>query len=808
MFTNYLKLTLRHLWRNRVFTALNIAGLAIGLSAAWIMYQYVSFEFSYDAPNAQRDQIYRVSSRFMFEEKESGNAGAPTPMAAVAPTIAGVESAVPVFDLWVKSVELGMPGSNSKKIEDVKSVVQTNAQYFQLAGYQWLAGNPSAALTQPDQVVLTRSRAAEYFPGFAPAQLLGQTITYDDTLAIQISGIVEDLGYPSSFIGQEFRPLPKIETEKKYWSGVNSGNQLFLLLEKNADPDAVLAQFNRLSTENVGSDLAKWNMSRWHVMQSLSEIHFGTEYGSHIRTANKKVLFALMGVAGFLLLLACINYINLSTAQIPQRAREIGIRKTMGSSRSAILRHFLVETAVVAIFATAVAGGLTSAFFKGFSDLLPDDVLKFVNYGPTALFLVALITGVSLLSGLYPGWLITRAQPVQVLRGQIDSGGGKRATLRKGLIVFQFAIAQLFISGAIVVGHQLQFMLNNDLGFNRDAVVIVEIPWELMEKPAYKEKHFTLRETIEKLPGIAKVALGQPLFDNSFSSNNHVYHNEKGEAVQRIVYRKYADPDLIPLYELPLLAGRNLLPSDTVREYVLNENAIKAFGFPTPQAAIGQLLQESDGPSYPIVGVVSDFHTSSFADPIEPLVFMTDRSQLSTLNIKLASSNPADWKLVFQNLEKEWKQFYPSAPFEYEFYDDKLKVAYEAEANMARIINLATGVALLISCLGLFGLAAFMAQRRTKEIGIRKVLGTSMANLVSLLSKEFLLLVLLAFGIAIPIVYSLLDKWLALFAYRIEMQWWMFALTGLSAVAIAFFTVSFQSVRAALANPVKSLRSE
>ncbi|NUO00227.1 MAG: ABC transporter permease [Saprospiraceae bacterium] len=808
MFKNYLNLTLRHLWRNRVFTALNIAGLAIGLSAAWIMYQYVSFEFSYDAQNPQRDQIYRVSSRFMFDGKESGNAGAPTPMAAVAPTIAGVEAAVPVFNIWVKSVELGLPGSNSKKIEDVENVVQTNAQYFQLAGYQWLAGSPSAALTRPDQVVLTRSRAAEYFPGFAPEQLIGQTITYDDTLAIQISGIVEDLGYPSSFIGQEFRALPKIETEKKFWSGVNSSNQLFLQLEKNADPDAVLAQFNRLSSENAGSDLAKWNMSRWHVMQSLSEIHFGTEYGSHIRTANKKVLFALMGVAGFLLLLACINYINLSTAQIPQRAREIGIRKTMGSSRSAILKHFLGETAVVAIVATTVAAGLTSAFFTGFGDLLPDDVLKFVNYGPTALFLVVLITVVSLLSGLYPGWLITKAQPVQVLRGQIDSGGGRRATLRKGLIVFQFAIAQLFIAGAIVVGQQLQFMLNNDLGFNRDAVVLLDIPWELMEKPAYKEKHFTLRETIEKLPGVAKVSLGQPLFDNSFSSNNHIYHNEKGEAIQRNVYRKYADPELIPLYELPLLAGRNLLPSDTVREYVLNENAVKAFGFPTPQAAIGQLLQEGEGPSYPIVGVVSDFHAASFSAPIEPLAFMTDRSQLSTLNIKLASNNPADWQVVFHDLEKEWKQFYPSEPFEYEFYDDKLKLAYEEEANMARIINLATGVALLISCLGLFGLAAFMAQRRTKEIGIRKVLGASMANLVGLLSKEFLLLVLLAFGIAIPVVYSLLEKWLALFVYRIEIQWWMFALTGSLAIAVAFLTVSFQSVKAALANPVKSLRSE
>jgi len=808
MFTNYLKLTLRHLWRNRAFTFLNVAGLAIGLSAAWIMYQYVSFEFSYDAQNPQRDRIFRVASRFMHDGQASGNAGVSKCLPPAVTTIAGVELAVPIFDIWVKSVQPGLPGENGKRLQDVERVVSTNDQFFKMVNYQWLAGNADGALSQPNQVVLTRSRAQQYFPDVAPVQVLGQTLTYDDTLVVRISGVVEDLDYPSSFIGQEFRSMKEEVPDAGYWSSTNSSDQLYLMLAKDADAKAVLKQVNRVSDEKSKALLSKWKMQRWQILQSLSEVHFATEYGSNVRAANKKVLYVMMGVAGFLLLLACINYINLATAQIPQRAREIGIRKTLGSKRGTMLLSFLGETALVAFIATFLAALLTSLFFKGFSDMLPEDVLKFVRYGPTALFLAGLIAVVSLLSGLYPGWLVTRAQPVQVMRGQIDTGGHKRATLRKGLIVFQFSIAQLFIAGAIIVGQQLNFMLHEDLGFDREAVVLVSVPWKFMFDPQYKGKQFTLRDEVQKLPGVKDVALGQPLFDNSFSSNTHVYHNEKGEAVRRNVYRKYVDSDLIGLYELPLLAGRSLAQSDTVRELVLNETAIKSFGFTSPQAAVGQMIQENDGMSYPVVGVVGDFHTASFFEPIEPLAFMMESDQLGTLNIRLASRNPADWQAVFKDLEKTWRQFYPSEAFEYEFYDDKLKYAYESETNMARIINLSTGVALLISCLGLFGLAAFMAQRRTKEIGIRKVLGASIGSLIHLLSKEFLLLVVLAFVIATPIVYFLLSKWLEGFVYRIDLQWWMFAITGLVAIAIAFLTVSFQSIKAALANPVKSLRSE
>jgi putative ABC transport system permease protein len=802
MLRNYFILTLRHLWRNRSFTILNAVGLAIGISAAWIMYQYVSYEFSYDAPQPDRERVYRVVSRFTMDGEEGGNAGIPIPLAREVASVAGVELVASVFDTWVSNVQAG--GSGGPVFEDVEQVVIVNENYFRLVPYQWLAGSPP----QPGQTALAQSRAEKYFPGLGPEAILGQTLIYNDTLLLHVSGVVADLPYPSSFIGREFRAAAAHNFDENRWGSVNSGDQLYLRLAEGADAGAVLAQINRISDEKSGEAMKKWNMSRKHELQPLAEVHFVMDYVSRSRVANKKVLYALMGVAVFLLLLACINYVNLATAQIPQRAREIGIRKTLGSSRSTLLLHFLGETAIVVLVAIGLAGLLTTAFFQYYRDVLPEDVLKYVHYGPTILFLAVLTVVVSLLSGAYPAWLVGQAQPVRVLRGQADSGGSRRASLRKGLIVFQFAVAQVFIIGAVIMGRQLHFAMHKDLGFNRDAVVLVETPWKLRGQAAYKDKQFVLCEALRQLPGVEQAALGDPLFSRSYSSNSYSSLDASGEEIRRNVYQKYVDTELIPLYELPLLAGRNLLPSDTAREYVINEAAVRAFGFASPQAALGQFLSETEAKALPIVGVVGDFHTASFFQEIDPLLFASERSYLSILNIRLASRDPADWSKTLAAIEAKWKEIYPSAPFEYEFYDDELRYAYEEELQTARIINLATGVALLISCLGLFGLATFMANRRTKEIGIRKVLGASAVGITGLLAKDFLKLVLIAIVIASPIAYYFMQKWLDDFAYRIELQWWMFALSGAAALMIAFLTVSFQSVRAALANPVESLRSE
>ncbi|GAB4046665.1 ABC transporter permease [Spirosoma litoris] len=816
MILNYVKIARRQLWRNRLFTALNVIGLSIGLSACWIIYRIVSFDFSFDTQNPNRDRIVRIVSQFVFDGQESGNPGTPIPMAdAVRREVSGVERSIPIYEKWMKHVQIPQPTGKPVLFDDVKNVVATDTNYFRMVPYQWLAGNPAQALARPNQVVLTQSRAAQYFPGLLPQQLMNRTITYWDTVNVQVAGVVADLPYASDFSGKEFMSLSTLKTSvnPEEWGNTNSDVQLFLMLADKADQKQVESQINLISTKNSGEILKKWgNMKRWHTLQPLADLHFGVELHERDRRANKQVLYGLIGLASFILILAIINYINLASAQVPQRAREIGIRKTLGSRRWPLIFQFLGETAAITLLAFGLSYGLSRFFFSEFGDLVPEDMDQYVNWPMLVLFLIGLLILVTLLAGLYPGRLITRFQPVAVLRGQTGytlNEGQNRLSLRKSLIVFQFFIAQLFIVGALIVGQQLQYSLQADMGFVRDAVLTANVPWNNKEENRVSRLE-ALKQELKKLPGVSAVSLGNQPASNSYSSNTHQYTGKKGK-VELNLYRKYVDTDYIPLYQLPLIAGRNLQPSDTIREYVLNETATKAFGFNRPQDAIGAFLKENGGDAgrlVPIVGVVRDFHTRSFKEKIQPTALMMERGNLNTFNIKLASGQPTDWQNTIASLNSTWKRFYPDVPLDYKFYDQTLEDFYKQERQLSRVVNLATGIAILISCLGLFGLATLMAFQRTKEIGIRKVLGASIARVVTLLSKDFLKPVLLAIVLASPLAWYVMNKWLQEFAYKIDIAWWTFAMAGLLALGIALLTVSFQSIKAALVNPAKSLRSE
>jgi putative ABC transport system permease protein len=570
-----------------------------------------------------------------------------------------------------------------------------------------------------------------------------------------------------------------------------------------------LKQINAISIQNGAENMKKYHFKRWHKFLPLADLHFSTEYGENMRKANRNVLYGLIGIAVFLLLLACINYINLTTAQVPQRAKEIGIRKTLGSSRWHLIRQFLGETLVITALAVLLSYGLSQWTLLAFQELIPEGMAEHTDYWKIAAFLLVLLIGVTVFSGLYPGWLVTRVQAVSMMRGQVTTQVGKGGlTMRKGLIVFQFVVAQLFIVGTMLVGRQLHYLLNKDLGFNREAVLLVDIPWKFRDSPVYKNRQFTMQQELVKQPGIASVALGNPPMNNSFSSNSFQYKPRKGAVIEKSMNMKFVDTTLLALYKIPLLAGRNLSASDTTREYVLNETALHEFGFQLPQEAIGKYIQKLDGSPIPIVGVVKDFHIGSFYQKIEPVLLMSEKGSLNTFNIKLNSSNPEQWQAAIKQIEKVWKEFYPTEPFESKFYDSTLEDIYASERNMSRIINLATAVAVVISCLGLFGLSTLIAYQRIKEVGVRKVLGATVVSIIGLLTRDFLKLVLVAILIASPIAYYFTDKWLQDFAYKVDIEWWVFAAGAVLAVAIAFVTVSFQSIKAALTNPVKSLRSE
>lgn len=805
MIHHQLKATIRYLWRNRLFTGLNILGLAIGISASWIIFRMVNFEFSYDRLQPDRERIFQV----VYQSKTDDGRGGPMPFVpkAVLPTllhdISGIAHVAPLYYRDFSRAKT----INGPAKEGIAEQVATLPGYFETIGYKWLAGKSEDALSKPNQVVLTASRAAQYFPKKAPSEIIGQTIIYNDTLVTTVSGIVADLDYLNSFPPQEFFNLTSEELNNTDWTSLSSNELLFIKLKKDAVPETILSQLNGLNTKINQEIFKQHRFTSSFNFLPLIDKHFAVHFGAHTRTASKTVLYGLIAIAGFLLALACINYINLTTAHLPQRSKEIGIRKTLGGNPASIIRSYLLETFVISLFAVLLSLIFTFFAIRAFSDFIPAGMNDFNNYPAMLLFSLSIITVITLIAGLYPSWLATKVQTVQVLKGDAKQTiNGYPLNLRKALIVFQFVIAQIFVICAIIIGQQLKYTLDKDLGFKHEAILTVEIPHKLQQDSLFQDSQFVLKQRLTQHPEIAAVSLGDlPMIDR-MTAWLMDYRGKNG-TIQKQVMFKNIDNNYLDLYQIPLLAGRNIQLTDTVRELLINETALKAFGFSHAEDAIGQPLYQGNTPRT-IVGVIKDFHQFNLKSTIDLLGFTAQKPGLTTFNIKLSSPKVSSWKKAIALIEQEWKGVYPAASFSYQFYDDKIQSLYQQEHRTSRLVNIATAITLLISCLGLYGLAAFTAFQRTKEIGIRKVLGATVGGIASLLSKDFIKLVLVALLIATPIAWWAMNKWLENFAFKITVQWWMFALAGLGAVTIALLTVSYQAIKAAVANPVDSLRSE
>ncbi len=823
MIRNYFTTTFRHLWRHRLFTSLNIIGLAISISACWIIYRIVAYEYSYEHGLPDKNKIYRLVSGFVFDDKESYNGGVSKPMyQGIREQLTDFDYVVPVFGQWVVSVEVNNLSGKPLIIEDNSfKIVSTDTAYFSMLPYHWLAGNQATALRAPESVVLTESRAKRYFPGERPKDIINKTITYysyADTVQRTVTGIVTaDFSEPTEFTAQEFFPLPAKAYKMNEWTNTNGTDKLYLQLKKDANPLTVVTRIDTLASQKVRIFDNKEGDSfklkeRWFELMPLSESHFSTYINewsgdSTVRKANKKVLYSLMGIALFLLLLACVNYINMGVASVPRRAKEIGVRKTLGSNKAQLISQFLFETVLITILAGVFSILLSRLGLWILKDIIPPGVTLISNTWEVAGFIIVLATSVAVLGGLYPAWLITKVQAINVFKNtSLRTKNSSGFSLQKVLIVFQFVIALIFISSAIIVGKQLHYLLKTDMGFNKDAVVLVNIPWKYSSNKKYENKQFALMPELKAIPGIQNISLGtEPMSDN-YSSSTYEYKPEGKEPISAQVFKKWIDTAYINLYGMKLLAGRNLNASDSSSEIVINETAVKEFGFKSPHEALGKFIgQEVE--KFSIVGVVKDFHTQNFYTGIDPLAFGRIKDNLTTFNIKL-ENDPSQWQKTLKAIEKQWYQFYPPESFSFKFYDETIEQMYQQERQMAKLIELTTFISIFISCLGLFGLAVLTATQRTKEIGIRKVLGASVSDIAQLLSKEYIVLILIAIIISIPVAWMAMDKWLQKFAYRITIEWWMFLLAGLIAIVIALLTVSSQAIKAATANPVKSLRTE
>ena len=816
MLRNYLKIAFRNIWKNKVFSLINILGLSIGLSAAYVIGAMVYFDLTFDKFHPNGERIYRVTTSFKSPDGDFYNAGVTVPLAQalIDLQLEELETVAPFFTTYPLHVETQESGNRFKSPE---SVIYTDPSFFQTFEYNWLAGDKQSALQEPNKVVLSEERAKKYFPNQDFEGVIGKSVVYNDTIPATVSGIVANFKNRTDIVFEEFISLKTAATQdmtnavnEANWNNTNSASQLFIQLSENTIPAEVQKTLTRIAKEHDEPEMVAVGRSNTYNIQALSDIHLNPDYGTFDFNDSRTTMSALKSLlllAAILLLLGCINFINLNTAQAIQRSREIGIRKTLGSSRRQLIFQFLGETFLLTFAAAVLSFFLSKWLLLLFSDFIPEGLTFELFWSPWVLTgIVLLLLLVTFLSGFYPALVLSRYKPVSVLQQQALQSSGK-GTLRKYLTVFQFVIAQIFIIATLLVGKQLDYIMKKDMGFKTEAIAYFRTPWRDISYD--KRKRFV--KEMEELPDISEAVLSgnPPASFSTMSMGVSFIDNEK--EVNSDLQMLYGNPAFFNLYKLKLLAGRLPL-NDSIREYVVNRSYLKVIGIDNPENAVGKTIM-ADNQDLPIVGVMDDFNQHSLRYGVSPMAFTGDSytgkwTQFRTIHFKLISLDTSDWSKTIAQIETIWKGMYPDSDFEYAFMDDTVRKFYEKEQKTAILLQWATGLAIFISCLGLLGLVIHTTERRTKEIGIRKILGASILQLNLLLSKEFLKLVLIAFLIATPIAWYGLNYWLEGFANKTSLSWWVFALSGLGMISIALLIMSIKTMASANTDPVKSLRTE
>jgi putative ABC transport system permease protein len=774
---NALRLAFRRLRHDKGFTLINITGLATGICACIAIYTIASYELSFDNFHPDGERIYRVGARIAEHDGYSYGEDAPPPAAAALKhEIPGIEASARYYPY---------------RSENAPNAILTDGNYFQIFPYHWLAGNPATALNTPFSVVLTESQAHLYFGQGKPQNWMNKTVTYDDSLHVRVSGIVSDRTGNTDFPFTDLISLSTIKPSILHTSfhpdswQVMHGNPwavTFIKLSPHANPDQVAKQLPPFIQRHLDDPaIAFFHLT--FVLQPLADIHFNPDY-SHdgIRKARLPILYALMGVALFILLLAIVNFINLSTAQSLRRAKETDIRRILGGSRTQLMLRFLTGTALIVTLSAILGTALIGPILRLFQNWLPPDFHFRPFDALTLLFILALTTVTTLLAGIYPARLLTTTKPP------------KRYTVRKSLIVFQFTISLFFIIGSIGVSRQLHYMLNADPGFAKDAVLTITD----YDAPAEKIRLFA--RAAQQLPGITAATLqghapgGQAIIEFPIQLDGQ-------KDKETLVAYQEADPNFLSFYHIHLLAGRNFFKNDSTREVMLNDTYRRSLGFPHPSDALGHFVTWN-GRIHPIVAVIPDFHSGSFRDPVNPLLLANEPEYQQSVALRLTNIQS-----TLPRLKTIWHSIFPDKIFRYSWLDESLAILYQNETQLLWLVHTATAITIFVSCMGLLGLILYIVEKRKKEISIRKVLGAGIANIVILLNKEFAQLIAIALIIAAPIAWLALQRWLRGFAFRTSLPWYIFAQAGIVALAIAAATISIRVLKAASANPTENLRS-
>jgi putative ABC transport system permease protein len=812
MVNSNLKILLRGLWRKKSFTLLNILGLSVGISASLLIFLLVRYELSIDSFHAKRDRIYRVLSTETFRNGVVEDDGcSPIPLAD------GLRQDFPqpekIARVWnVGQAQFGIPSTNGGRDKQVLAhdVYFADPDLFDIFDFHWVQGNAETALQEPYTMAISKSLAENWYGRWQEA--VGKTIVWgDDQKPYKITGILEnppsntDISLQVVLSYATFRQRHAREfTDPMNWDNFSTGSQCFFVLRKGQHIESMNAQLPHFVAVHFTPLFEHSDTRDSCFFQPLKEMHFNSNFDRYGKRGWTYAELWSMGLIGiFLLAVACINFINLSTAQSLNRAKEVGVRKVLGSSRGQLLRGFLWETAALVFLALIFGCVMAQMALPQLKQLLERPVsLDLLNSRASLLYLLGTGVLVTILAGSYPGMVLARFDPVAAFKSKINTKTVGGISLRRGLIVLQFAIAQLLIIGTLVIVRQMDFFRNRPMGFDRKAISLVNLP----DSKDRVRMNAWFQSQVAHLPGVISTSLcSDPPSTVDVNAGLFVFENDSHPENFEPV-RRYADTGYFSVFHLGLAAGRYIYPSDTEREAVFNETAVKLLGIRSPEAIIGKTIHFGDPKNrLTIVGVVRDFQSTSLREKIKPLIFQSRPREFWRLAVRL---EPEKIQATMARLQTLFTQTYPDQFFVAPFFDDTVVDFYNAEAIESKLFKTFALLAIFISCLGLYGLVSFMAVQKTKEVGIRKVLGASVTGIIYLFSREFLVLIGLSFLIAAPIGYFLMHSWLSGYYYHMDIGWGVFAIAIILSVVIAMITVGAKAVKAALANPVKSLRTE
>ena len=799
MIRNYFKTAWRNLWKNKLYSGINISGLAVGLAACLLIGVYISHELSYDKFNTNADHIVRVTME--YEKAGTVNAVATTGT-KVGPQF---KRTFPLVEEYVRTFIRQNIIKHDEKIFDEPRILYADAPFFKVFSFHLAEGDPATALNASDKIVITRSMAKKYFGN---EDALGKTLTMGGK-DFRISAICEDVPQNSQIKFDFVTPFLNLGNNVKDETWWTANWITYLLLRDHNSISQLQQQVNDyMKSTAVRKDAGvEGNNYLSYHLEPLTRVHLYSSLPGFEPNGSIRNIYIFSLIALLILIIACANYTNLATAQSAGRTAEIGMRKVMGASKKQVFIQFISESLIITLFAGALAIIISITLTPYFNNITGTQFSASAFLKPlpiAALIIFSILT--SFFAGFYPALLLSGTEVIGVLKKGFSFTGGKNL-LRKTLIIAQFSISAILIIFTIIILQQMNFMKTKDLGYNKDHIVVLPIGGKMLSD------FQALKDAFSQVRGVESATASYETPEYVQWGDGISVTDEKGKH-DISLNAMPVDLDFIKTLQMKLIAGRDFQQSDFAmmdtsndyqnyhQPYLINETLAKKIGW-TPEQAIGQTIEK--GATGPVVGVIKDFNFSSLHDPVGPLLIFLNRDYSRDFMLRI---NGNDVPQTLSRLEMVWKQRITDRPFHYHFLDEDYNKLYQAEQRSSSLLSVAAMLAIILACLGLFGLAAFTTAQRTKEIGIRKVLGAHAGSITLLVSKNFLALVVIAIAIAIPLAWVIGNNWLQDFAYRINISWWVFLAAGAAALLIAFLTVSFHSIKAAMANPVKSLRTE